>query len=292
VDAYYPAVNPDSEVVRAAPPDASDGPYPVIIGVDNLAMFGPHLASHGFVLLAVKTQAPTEEVDTPLELSSALDALEELSGLPLSGLADTDRTGVMGYSGESLFALMLAGARIDPDHWTATCDSPPESWGDQFKTMVCSESPPIVTERAEAVGIATSEGLWGSLRDGRIRASIAMGPRGFYLTGPKGLATGEAPILMIVGSEDTERAMETAGILEDYPTGLASAITIIGNDHMLVFDSDAFAQLQGFALAFFSQQLKGEEDYAQYLTREFVEEVAPLGESITFDALAWGVPTP
>jgi hypothetical protein len=97
---------------------------------------------------------------------------------------------------------------------------------------------------------------------------------------------------MIVGSEDTERAMETAGILEDYPTGLASAITIIGNDHMLVFDSDAFAQLQGFALAFFSQQLKGEEDYAQYLTREFVEEVAPLGESITFDALAWGVPTP
>jgi len=86
--------------------------------------------------------------------------------------------------------------------------------------------------------------------------------------------------------------METASILENYPTGLASAITLVGADHMLVYDLDAFAQIQGFALAFFSYQLKGEEEYAQYLTREFAEDVAPLGERVTFEGLVWGVPTP
>ena len=74
VAVYYPAVTAGFRVEPDAPPDASAGPYPVIIGVDNQALFAPHLASHGFVVLAMHTQAPTEEVDTPSELSSALGA--------------------------------------------------------------------------------------------------------------------------------------------------------------------------------------------------------------------------
>ena len=290
VTAFYPAVTPSTRPEPDAPPDLSDKPYPVVVGAYNDSIFGPHFASHGFVLLAVETQAPTEEVDSPLELSAALDALENLSSQPLAGLADTDQTGVIGYSGESLYALMLAGVRIDPDHWTATCDAPPDGWGEDFETMVCSDSPPIVAERAEVAGIATTEGLWGSLRDERIKASMPMGPRGFYLAGPEGLSTAEAPILMIVGSADEERAMETVSILEYYPTGLASAITLVDTGHLLIFDADAFAQIRGFALAFFNAQLRGEEEYAHYLTKEFVEEVAPIGDTVTFDSLVWGVP--
>ena len=61
---------------------------------------------------------------------------------------------------------------------------------------------------------------------------------------------------------------------------------------MLLYDLDALARIQGFALTFFNYQLKGEDEFAQYLTREFVEEVAPLGERVTFDALEWSAPTP
>lgn len=287
---YYPAQSVASTYEVDASPDTTGAPYPVVMGVEQMGLvMGPHLASHGFVFLAVGTNAVSEEVDTPREFSAALDAFETLSESPLTGLGNTDATGVLGYSGESLFALMLAGARIDPDHWAATCADQPAAWGDSFSNMVCSESRPLVIERADAAGISTSSGLWKSLRDDRVKAAMPMGPRGFYMTGPAGLAEAAAPILLIVGSEDTERLLETADILANYPQGLAEAITFVGADHSLIFDDDAVAQIRRFALAFLSYHLKGVEGFAQYLTEDFVNNVAPsLGVVETFDTLAWG----
>ncbi len=285
----YPALESGTDVA----PDLSGAPYPVVLGTAGMGLtVGSHLASHGFVFVALSDALETEEIDGPVEFSAALDGLDTLEGSALTGMADTMRAGVMGYSGESLFALMLAGARIDPAHHAAECAQPPEAWGDVFRDLVCSEDWwATLQDRARLAGIFTEEGLWGSLGDPRILASMPMGPRGFYLTGADGLASATVPILMIVGGGDLERRMETAAILESYPEGLAQAITFEGAGHMMIFDGDVQAQIERFAVLFLGLHLQGIEEYRPLLSAEFVEQQAvALGDMLTFDGLVWGVP--
>lgn len=246
------------------------------------------------VIIALVTPLITEEVDGAIAFSGVLDGVAALDEHLLTGIADTDHAGVMGYSGESLFALMLAGARIDPGYHAAVCADPPEGWGRDFLDLACSEEWwETVVERANLAGIITSDGLWESQGDARIKASMPMGPRGFYLTGADGLASATAPILLVVGGEDTERLMETAEILKAYPTGLAEAITFVGPGagHLMIFESDVQAEVRRLAVAFLTLHLTGDDRYAEVLTPEFIGRSAEAQDTPTTSRkMIWGVP--
>ena len=112
--------------------DTRGAPFPVVVGDGIIAdVFGRHLSSRGFVFVAALGQGPLWRfpddtmVDFPLDLVFGLDLLErgEL-GVP-AGAVDTDRTGVVGHSFGSWNALVLAGARIDPEHFWRTCAERP-----------------------------------------------------------------------------------------------------------------------------------------------------------------------
>lgn len=292
--AYYPAAAQGSEAARDAQPDSSAAPYPVVLGNLNMALLsGEHLASHGFVFLALMSPLTTEEVDGAVAFTSVLDGVAEVVEHPFAGITDTEHAGVMGYSGESLFALMLAGARIDPDHYAAVCADPPRGWDDEFLDLACSQEWwETIVEQADLAGITTPDGLWASQGDPRIKASMPMGPRGFYLTGVDGLAAATAPILLAVGGEDTERLMETAEILDGYPVGLADAVTFVGAGHDMIYAPDVQAELNRLAVAFMTQHLKGNDQYAEVLTPEFIDSSAEApDEHPAFDKMMWGVPT-
>ena len=302
VQAFYPAGTESSTPQEDAAPDTSGAPYPVVLGDASIgADLGPHLASHGFVFLAVRGQSSwgttlsTDMIDYPLDQMVALDTLEALDGHLLTGLADTSRAGAIGYSFGSWDALMLAGARIDPEHYLSTCAARPEGWSDNWWQYVCGDLEiwELIGARAEEVGIATPEGLWASMGDGRIKAVMPMGPEGFDLVGPEGLAGVTAPALLVAAENDQYNDYDpaTTSLFEYYPN--AELITFVGADHLMIFEPDAVAQIGRFAVAFFGYHLAGRDDFAPYLTEEFVEQVAPgLGASDSFTTLVWGLVEP
>ena len=300
VQVFYPAETGSSTPQEDAVPDTSGAPYPVVLGDTSIGRgFGAHLASHGFVFLAMRNQTggmtlSTDMIDWPIDQMVALDTLEALDSHPLTGLADTSHTGAIGYSFGSWNALMLAGARIDPEHYLSTCAARPEGWSDYWWQYVCGD-PQLwdrIAARAVEVGIATPEGLWAPMGDERIKAVMPMGPEGFDLIGPEGLAAVTVPALFIAAQDDQYNTYfpATTSLFEYYPN--AELITFMGADHMMPFDPDVRIQMGRFAVAFFGYHLAGREDFAPYLTKEFVEQVAPgLGAADSY-ALVWGLAEP
>jgi predicted dienelactone hydrolase len=262
---------------------------------------GAHLASHGFVFIELRNQTSwgmtlsTAMIDYPLDQMVALDALEALEDHLLKGLADTGRTGAIGYSFGSWDALMLAGARIDPEHYLSTCAARPEGWSDNWWNYVCGDQKywERIAARAEEVGIATPEGLWEPIGDERIKAVMPMGPEGFDLIGPAGLAGVTVPALFIAARNDQFNDYDpaTTSLFEHYPND--ELITFVGADHLMIYEPDAVQQMRRFAVAFFGYHLTGRSEFAQYLTEEFVEQVAPsLGATDSFETLVWGIAGP
>lgn len=301
ITAFYPAdVGPDDKG-RDAAPDTSGAPYPVVVGdLDIGRIVGPHLASYGFVFLAVQGQSTwgytfsPDMVDYPLDQVLALDAVQAMESGVLAGLADTARSGAVGYSYGSWDALMLAGARVDPDHYADTCATRPANWSDNWWQYVCGNPAAwaAVVARAEELGVAGPDGLWQSLGDERIKAVMPMAPEGYDLVGPAGLAEVTVPALFIAAGNDegNDYHPATTSLFAHYPG--AELITFVGAAHSMIFEDDVQQQVRRFALAFFGLHLIGDEGFDQYLTEEFVEDVAPgLGPAESFETLVWGVST-
>lgn len=301
ITAFYPADIGPGDEGRDAAPDTSGAPYPVVVGdLDIGRIVGSHLASHGFVFLAVQGQSTwgftfsPDMVDYPLDQVIALDAVEEMKSGVLAGLADTARSGAIGYSYGSWDALMLAGARVDPDHYADTCAARQAGWSDHWWQYVCGnpEAWATVVARAEELGLAGPDGLWQSLGDERIKAVMPMGPEGYDLVGPTGLAEVAVPALFLAAGNDkgNDYHPATTSLFAHYPG--AELITFVGAEHSMIAEDDAQQQVRRFALAFFGFHLIGDERFDQYLTEEFVEDVAPgLGPAESFETLVWGVST-
>ena len=279
--------------------DTSGAPYPVVVGDGIIAdVFGRHLASHGFVFLAASAQGPymtflnDAMIDFPLDLVFGLDLLEggEL-GVP-AGAVDTGRTGAVGHSFGSWNALMLAGARVDPEHYQRTCAERPEGWSDNWWSYVCGPRGRWASfeARAREVGLVPSDGLWAPFGDALVVAAMALGPEGFDLTGPAGLASVRVPVLLVGAGADemNDYVPATSELYAHLPD--ADLITFVGAKHLWVFVGDAQAHLRRFALAFFDVHLRGGTAWAEILSPSFVEDVAAaLGGRSGFEGLAWGV---
>jgi len=299
VRAFYPAVSESPRPVPDAEADPAGAPYPLIVGDGVIGdTLGPHLASHGFVFAAVQGQNTwgmsfnANMIDFPLDHLAALDALATLEEGPVAGLADTSRAGTTGHSFGAWNALMLTGARIDPDHYRRTCASRPEGWSDNWWAYVCGSQDrwELVVERAEQVGIATPDGLWDPMGDERISAAMLIGAEGFDMTGPEGLAGATAAVLLVGGDADdlSDYDPATTQLFAHYPD--AELITFVGAGHFMIDYPDARAQVHRFAVAFFGYHLAEEEGYARFLTEDFVEQEAPgLGDTNSFETLVWGI---
>jgi predicted dienelactone hydrolase len=306
---YYPALTDAVRPDWQAEPNRAGAPYPVAVsGDDTGKRFGPHLASHGFVWASAKdhysdiTGWNTWVLDFPLDHLRNLDFLAELADDPLADMADTSRAGIFDYSYGGLVALTMSGARLDPDAYLATCESAPveppadftspdPDWQwDVMADYMCAtarnweEFPQYAAE----VGVATTDGLWNPVTDDRIKAVVLGAPEGKWLFGDAGLAAADRPALIIVGSLDGLYTFEDLYLWE-HLGGPTDLITFVGADHYFPFAEGGASQVKRFVLAFLGLHLQGVAEYAQYLTKEFVEQVAPgLSPNDSYSDIVWG----
>ncbi len=297
ITVWYPAVLPKdapySDNNYDAQSDLSGAPYPVILSSAKVgSIFGPHLATYGFVVVGVKGQDSSSLwgkwlVDYPLDIVFALNqvAFQPLKGL--EGMLDTDHVGAMGYSFDSFSSLSLGGARIDPQYYQDQCASvasmnpaPPEWWVEYicnitgwWDKFVANAGPSLTT---------SSDGLWQPITDKRILVVMPMAPEGAWMFGKRGLAAVDRPVLLIGALEDEYNFYdrEAAVIFKQLGSPDKSMITFVNESHMMIESKDPVARMKHFAVAFFGYHLQGQKDYANYFSEKFVSKL---------EGMAWGV---
>ena len=291
--AKLPADAPPSDYNPDAEPDLSGAPYPLILSSSKVgSLFGPHLASHGFIVIGIKGLDSSSNwgkwlINDPLDILFALDqvAANPLSGL--EGMINAEHAGAMGYSFDGYNSLALSGARVDPEFYLAQCanaaamnPAPPEWWIKYNCEMnVNWDEFTALAGRA----ITTSEdGLWQPMTDDRILAVMPMAPEGAWLFGERGLAAVDRPTLIIGATEDDINPydLEASYIFDHLGTPDKIMISFVGEDHMMVESDEPAARMKHFATAFFGYYLQRQEDYAKYFSEDFVSKQ---------DGLAWGV---
>jgi len=295
ITVWYPAVQPagstSSAPTRDADPDREGAPYPLILSSTKVAeIFAPYLVSHGFAWASV------DKIDTyystnPEMLHQPLDilfALEQMASNPpqgLEGMIDAEHAGAIGYSFDGFNALMLGGARIDPQHYLALCADPEQTkqtagyWFDGWYNCGLAGQWDAFSADAGEELTASQDGLWQPVTDERIRAVMPMAPDGFYLFGEEGLAAVDRPTLMIDATND-DLYKENVLIYEHLGTPDKALISFVGPDHMMVYDPEMVARMAHFAVAFFGYHLQGRQQMARYFSVDFVAQ---------HDDLFWGV---
>lgn len=291
---WYPAGKSSSttsnEPIKDADPDSSGAPYPLILSSTKVArIFAPYLVSHGF------TWASVDGIDTymmmneqmiyqPLDILFVLDQAATKPPKGLKGMIDADHAGVIGYSFDGYNSLALSGARIDPAYYQAQCPTPDATTQMILKGLSAFSCLPAQAwdEFAAYAGesiTTSSDGLWQPITDGRIRAVMPLAGEGWWLFGERGLAAVDRPVLMMVATQD-ELYEENALIFEHLGTPNKALISFIGQDHMMVYDTELVARMAHFASAFFGHRLQGHQDLAWFYSQEFVAQHA---------GLAWGI---
>jgi len=297
ITVWYPAKlpkdAPPSDYNFDAPPDLSGAPYPLILSSSKVgSIFGPHLASHGFVYVGVNGQDSAYYggpwlVDYPLDIVFALNqvASQPLEGL--EGMIDASRTGAMGYSFDSFTSLVLGSARMDPEFTlqqcaeAATISPAPSKVFIDYNCKLTGGWEALATRAGPAI-TTSDDGLWQPMTDGRILAVMPMAPEGAWLFGERGLASVDRPVLIIGASEDENNYynLEAVPIFERLGTPDKSMITFLGEDHMMIYSDEPVEKMKHFAAAFFGYYLQGQEKYQKYFSEDVVNRL---------ENMAWGV---
>jgi predicted dienelactone hydrolase len=294
---WYPAKlpkdAPPSDYNPDAEPDPNGAPYPLILSSSKVgSMFGPHLASHGFVVVGVKGLDSSSNwgkwlINDPLDILFALEKVAATTLKGLEGMIDAEHAGVMGYSFDGYNSLAMSGARVDPEFYLAQCaeagtmnPAPPEWWIKYNCDMNVSWE-----EFAALAGLAitvSNDGLWQPMTDERIRAVIPMAPEGAWLFGERGLAAVDRPTLIIGATADDVNFYdrEAVYIFEHLGTPDKSMISFVGEGHMMIESDEPVLRMKHFVTAFFGYHLQGKKDYINYFSEDFVA---------SHEGLAWGV---
>ena len=265
---WYPAVLPEGQEPSRynfdAEADLSGAPYPILLSsAKSGTYFGPHLATHGLVVIGVDGQDSKYNwgnwlIDYPLD---QVLALEQVASNPLEGLegmVDADSAGAMGYSFDGYNALALGGARVDPAFYQAQCasavpgDPAPESWWIDYICNINGGWDSFVTHAGPEITTST-DGLWQPLTDSRIQAVMPMAPEGAWLFGENRLAAVERPVLILAATADDINYydLEAVYIFEDMGISDKSMISFVDQDHMMIFDDEQVSLMKHFAAAFF-----------------------------------------
>lgn len=165
------------------------------------------LARHGFVVLAVVHPGDNDEDQSrlgalsnlygrPLQLSAAIDAA---LGDPLLGASlESQRVGVIGYSAGGESALILAGARPQPQHLRDYCQQVPDD------ADACATQGELRADREDLEASA----------DSRVAGLLLLAPLGLMFDRQE-LAQVRVPVLLYAGDDDQVLALEhNAGALK------------------------------------------------------------------------------
>jgi predicted dienelactone hydrolase len=218
--------------IRDAVPDATAGPYPLILishGYPGnrylMAHLGENLASKGYVTVSIDHTDSTYDsqlafgstlVNRPLDqlfVLNQIDALSKTEGSFMNGLVDASNTGLIGYSMGGYGAVILAGGGV-------TEVSTTYEWG-----------APAGTLRVHLDGTESQR----ALPDPRIKAIVAFAPwgRNMDFWDAAGLANIRTPMMFIAGSKDDVSLYEggTRRIFEEAVNADRYLLTFIGANH-------------------------------------------------------------
>lgn len=242
VTLWYPAdASADQRPVTIGPPDAPlflagsaaravpplPGKRPLILlshGTGGSALqlmwLGERLVRAGYLVAAVDHHGNTGAEDAYLpqgfilwwerarDISFALDRL--LADPQWASRIDEKRIGAAGFSLGGYTTLLLAGARVDLDHYRrfcaspdrdATCESPPEMPDLHARFEALAQSDPALRASLGSAGL--------SFRDPRIRAAFLLAPVGANALSAESLRRIEVPVAIVVGEADRLAAPAT-----------------------------------------------------------------------------------
>ncbi|MBZ0274520.1 MAG: hypothetical protein K8I60_00160 [Anaerolineae bacterium] len=279
-----------------AAPYADAAPYPLVFfshprtvdGVDAKSTMdiAQYLASYGFIVVSIEHHDPSPHwpnlIHRPMDILFTLNHLASISGEDaLAGLMNFDRVGVMGYSFGATASLELTGAQIDPLGREAYCTTSTQTRSCQMSDEAWQAT---LDERAQYDPPVTADELWPAYTDERIAAVMPIAPCLGPLFGENGLANATVPTLLVGLEKDevcpyTEEALY---IYERLGSPDKALLEVLGLKHTDGFgDRTARSVYRQFAVAFFGYHLQGQEEYAEYLTVDFVAG---------FDNLEWTSP--
>lgn len=255
-----PPVMVEGHALLNAVPDLTAGPYPLVIyshgngGYRSGASYlTEHLASHGFIVIAPShtgtaaadmfSLSPEEYrlndiagmIHRPLDVTSVIDYASTLTveGGELAGLIDVERIAHMGHSYGGYTTLAAGGAQLDFKAFKAWCESI-ATW-DPHEHQMCY----LIDHDEELAKIAeldaVPEGLWPSLGDPRIDALVGFSPGRIPSFGIDGLNALTLPMMVMVGSQDTDSPPEryVYPMYERIGSTAKSLVVFDGADHFI-----------------------------------------------------------
>ena len=252
-DPYVPNFAIAGRALRDAEPDASSGPYPLVIYSHGYWLFRQasvylmeQLASWGFVVMAgdhtdnwgtMFGESQVEDyVIRPQEISREIDFAETLTSADeaLAGMIDLDNVGVTGQSMGADTTLMMGGARLNTDvfidEW---CALHPGDLDDPLND--CVAIPERLELMADMAGLdEVPEGLWPDWSDPRVDAIAPLAPGSQYF-GQDGLASIDVPIIYFESELDWAQglASEYYKPYEALPVDLRAHVMFERGDHGL-----------------------------------------------------------
>lgn len=180
----------------------------------DFAELSEHLASRGFAVAVIERSVGHRSTDAelssfsevagvqadafierPRDVSFLLDELKRVSRSSRERFGieiDLKKVGVVGHSFGGYTALALAGAQLNAESLSETC---------QTASFISYLNNPSLRVQCSAQGIA--ERFNEPLKDERVRAVMAINPMGSRLFGDSGLSQVDVPVLMVAGSEDS-----------------------------------------------------------------------------------------
>lgn len=316
---WYPATNPDQRpekvtykinprhpyvaggpiqgrAISNAAPDATGGPYPLVIFSTGLTGWSQtnsylleHLASHGFVVISADPRG--ENLQTfwqgaafrPLDTERLIAFGDELTAADgdLAGLVDTDHIAIAGHSSGGWTALVGGGAQFD---W---------SWCDANSELVAktelSNCPQFVSYQEEIAALlgldSAPTGTWPQMYDPRVDAVIAISPDGdIWGADYQGVAGVEVPTLVIIGSKDTVTVPEYGAypIYEHLGSAKKSLIVFENAGHYIFANQCRDTPWMIPQMMWFCADAVWDMDRAHDLTKHFI--TAFLMAELTGDA--------
>ncbi len=269
---WYPALNPAEEeeaityvygaignAINEATPDGNNGPYPLIIYVHPASSLriaavylGEHLASWGFVVMAVNYADNQDTTDPSFQMYSTVysrprDVVRQIdyadwlnrAGQGLDGMIDTERVAIMGHDWGGYTAYAASGAQIDnewfnrmPVEHPEACIMPVEMGGENWCALIFLNHQEKIAELAGLENVP--DRLWPSWGDPRIDAMIGFAPDG-YGFGPEGLKGVTVPVMLMTGSQDRFNPPEV-NVHQPYEfvgSTEKSKVVFEGGDHMM-----------------------------------------------------------